>query len=39
MTDAEVLELVKALAREDRYVLTLHAKERLLQRHLTDEDV
>jgi len=39
MTDEEVLELIKDLAIEDRYVLTLHAKERLLQRHLTDNDV
>lgn len=39
MTDAEVLQLIRVLAGEDRYVLTMHAKERLLQRHLTDEDV
>lgn len=39
MTDSEILELIRVLAREDRYVLTIHAKERLLQRHLTDEDV
>jgi|GEM_PF-2005491 len=39
VTDAEILELIRALAMEDRYILTLHAKERLLQRHLTDEDV
>lgn len=32
-TDAEVLELISNLARQDRYVFTLHAKERLLQRH------
>jgi hypothetical protein len=38
-TDAEVLELISNLARQDRYVFTLHAKERLLQRHLTDRDV
>ena len=39
MKDEEVLRTIKYLAEEDRYILTLHAKERLVQRHLTDAEL
>jgi len=39
MTDKEILDLIKALAEEKRYILTLHAKERLVKRHMTNDDV
>ncbi len=39
MTDEEALDQVKSLARQDNYVLTEHAKQQAIDRHMTDADI
>lgn len=39
MTDEEVLDLIKILTKQDNYVITTHAKEQAINRHMKDSDI
>ena len=39
MTDKEVLTKIRALAKQENYIITTHAKQQAIDRHMKDLDI